>query len=154
MKGLSLTLTIVIIAIVLLVTALVIMTIFGGQMAQFIGILNPWSAQVLNQNLCYQQCAAWCQGNPGAPGTGWDTLPRVKTQEGDKSCGTEIGMFQVAGADCKCTGIPTAGGCTVAAAECEGKSAGPQEFDGHGCTSPTPKCRVVCPAGGTGTCVA
>ena len=61
MKGLSLTLTIVIIAIVLLVTALVIMTIFGAQMAQVMGILNPWSSAMLESNLCQQKCSTQCQ---------------------------------------------------------------------------------------------
>ena len=61
MKGLSMTLTIVIVAIVLLVTALVIMTIFGAQMAQIVGILNPWSSSQLELSLCQQACASKCQ---------------------------------------------------------------------------------------------
>ena len=71
MKGLSLTLTIVIVAIVLLVTALVIMTIFGAQMANILNILNPWAKAALDQNSCNQKCAAWCMANIGKTEADW-----------------------------------------------------------------------------------
>lgn len=105
MKGLSLTLSIVIIAIVLLVTALVIMTIFGAQMAQFVGILNPWSEQMLQQNLCNQRCAAYCQGHLGeAPSHSWSDIGSVKTQSGDVPCSQIMAGISD---ECKCLGITT-----------------------------------------------
>ncbi len=87
MKGLTLTMEIVIIAIVLLVTALVIMTIFGGSIASFLGILNPWSASLMEQNLCNQRCASWCQGHLGSPTKAWSELD-VQTQTGQQYCNT------------------------------------------------------------------
>jgi hypothetical protein len=110
MKGLSLTLTIVIIAIVLLVTALVIMTIFGGQMAQIIGILNPWSTAILESNLCQQKCATYCQLNPGTEGTDWiDLEVTVQGQTGPKKCDevmkAALGQAYTAESKCECTGL-------------------------------------------------
>ncbi len=108
MKGLSLTLTIVIIAIVLLVTALVIMTIFGSQMAQVIGVLNPWSSSMLESSLCQQKCATWCQLNPdkSGPTGGWGAF-EVETSDGKpENCDTV--MARAAGDDvgnCKCLGF-------------------------------------------------
>ena len=71
MKGLSLTLTIVIIAIVLLVTALVIMTIFGSQMAKIMNILTPWVDTSLKENDCRNRCASWCLSHPSTASTAW-----------------------------------------------------------------------------------
>ena len=107
MKGMSLTLTIVVIAIVLLVTALVIMTIFGAQMAQVMGILNPWSTAMLETNLCQQACATWCQlhQGQGGPVGGWNDLT-VKTQTGDENC--KVIMTRAVGTDtgtCECLGL-------------------------------------------------
>jgi len=103
MKGLSLTLTIVIIAIVLLVTALVIMTIFGTQMGNIMGVLGIWSTDTMKVNLCQQRCAAWCQANPGltSPKDGWRqftvSVDKTKTPEHcDK-------VMQDAGIDTQCT---------------------------------------------------
>ena len=108
MKGLSLTLTIVIVAIVLLVTALVVMTIFGGQIAQFIGILNPWSEAMLKQSLCNQRCAAYCQGHVGIT----DPVPwsnpalTIDAQSEPKDCSTIMSGISD---NCICRGIPVAG---------------------------------------------
>jgi hypothetical protein len=86
MKGLSLTLTIVIVAIVLLVTALVVMTIFGAQMANILNILNPWAKGALDQNSCRQQCASWCMANVGKTEADWSSDLKapdcVKAMEG------------------------------------------------------------------------
>ncbi|MBN2330732.1 MAG: hypothetical protein JXC85_02855 [Candidatus Aenigmarchaeota archaeon] len=107
MKGLSLTLTIVIVAIVLLVTALVVMTIFGGQIAQFIGILNPWSEAMLKQSLCNQKCAAYCQGHVGiSEPVSWNTIGEIDAQSEPKNCGT---IMQDISENCVCRGIPVAG---------------------------------------------
>jgi hypothetical protein len=107
MKGLSLTLTIVIVAIVLLVTALVIMTIFGGQMAQFIGILNPWSESMLKQSLCNQKCAAYCQGHTGVTDpVPWSTIRNIDAQSDPKACSTIMNEISDA---CICRGIPVSG---------------------------------------------
>lgn len=107
MKGLSLTLTIVIIAIVLLVTALVIMTIFSSQMSQVLGILNPWSTAILESNLCQQKCATQCQLTQ-LPTIEWSSI-RVKTQTNPEGIGCDTIMRRAAGSDaidnCKCTGL-------------------------------------------------
>ncbi len=103
MKALSLPLTIVIIAIVLLVTALVVTTIFGGQIAQFVGVLNPWAQKSISENLCYDRCASWCRGHAGDPGPAWSEL-EVDTQSGKINC-DEI-MREAMGEDigsCECT---------------------------------------------------
>jgi len=119
MKGLSTTLSIVIIAIVLLVTALVIMTIFGGSMANIIGILNPWSKEMLETNLCQQKCAAYCQANPETTGTDWIN---IKIQRKDDKgtiiltdCAQVLGTAtgQAGAGKCGCKGIPTTGGGTT-----------------------------------------
>ncbi|UCD02715.1 MAG: hypothetical protein JSV63_02915 [Candidatus Aenigmatarchaeota archaeon] len=110
MKGLSLTLSIVIIAIVLLVTALVIMTIFGSQIAQILSILNPWSQQALESNLCQQKCATWCQLNPGltSPPNGWNefTIDRTLPDNSKKPvpCGEIMTTAAGAGTTCRCLG--------------------------------------------------
>jgi hypothetical protein len=101
MKALSLPLTIVIIAVVLLVSALVVMTVFSGQMAQFIGVLNPWSQQRISESLCYDQCASWCRAHAGEAGLEWADV-EVETQGGTSTCdgimrevmGEQIGSCQ------------------------------------------------------------
>ncbi len=93
--------TIIIIAVVLLVAALVVMTIFSGQIAQFIGVLNPWSQQRISENLCYDQCASWCRAHAGEAGQEWSDV-EVETQGGTRKCdsimqevmGDEIGSCQ------------------------------------------------------------
>jgi hypothetical protein len=103
MKALSLPLTIVIIAIVLLVVALVIMTIFTGQMASIIGFLNPWAQKTVSENLCYDSCASWCRGHIGEKSIEWSEL-KVDTQGGEKSCDSI--MQEAMGDDigkCTCT---------------------------------------------------
>ncbi len=103
MKALSLPLTIVIIAIVLLVVALVIMTVFSGQMASIIGFLNPWAEKTVSENLCYDECASWCRGHVGDPSIDWKDL-KVDTQSGEKTC--DGIMTEAMGEDigkCTCT---------------------------------------------------
>ena len=141
MKGLMLTMEIVVIAIVLLVTALVVMTIFGGQIAQFIGIINPWSATVLSENLCNQQCASWCQGHLGSTGVQWSSLT-VQTQSGSKQCGEVMSAISES---CACRGIPT--GSVQCRLKCEtNDAAGTVKTGSGGCPTPTPTCTVTCPA--------
>ncbi len=156
MKGLSLTLTIVIVAIVLLVTALVVMTIFGGQIAQFIGILNPWSEAMLKQSLCNQKCAAYCQGHVGIDRpVPWSTIKDIDAQSEPKAC--SVIMADISD-DCICRGIPVSG-ATTCKLNCDtGDTAGGEKTGQSTC--PTGKtCKVTCPspipAGGqevTGTC--
>jgi hypothetical protein len=101
MKGISLTLTIVIVAIVLLVTALVIMTVFSGQIARIMTLLGIWSDEAVAQGICKTRCSAWCSDNPGKDG------PASWTEVGDevvisdtvkKSCSTVM-----VNQPCKCT---------------------------------------------------
>jgi len=166
MKGLSLTLELVIIAIVLLVTALVIMTIFGGQIAAIVGILNPWSQSMLESNLCQQSCATWCQLHTGSAETDWSSLI-IKTQSNpSKSCTDVMRESLGSNADigkCQCRGIPVSGGttggakgaaCTAATSPCsyaDGTTKAASVLSSV-CTSGT--CNVVCSSVGqkTGTC--
>jgi hypothetical protein len=142
MKGLSLTLTIVIVAIVLLVTALVIMTIFGGQIAQFIGILNPWSEAMLKQSLCNQKCAAYCQGHVGIDRPVlWSEIPNIDAQSEPKDCQTIMAGISD---NCICRGIPVAGGCTL---KCEVADAGKQKTGASASCPEGKTCTVTCPAG-------
>jgi len=158
MKGLSLTLEIIIIAIVLLVTALVIMAIFGGQMATIIGILNPWSANLLEQNLCTQKCASYCQGHLGEkPEYFWSDIGDVQTQSGAKGC-TEIMEDTKISDKCKCLGIPITGKtCEIPATQCSPQvSGGSQDFPGDGGCASDQSCRISACAGTgirKGTCV-
>jgi len=141
MKGLTLTMEIVIIAIVLLVTALVIMTIFGGAIASVFGILNPWSETMMEQNPCSQRCAAWCQGHLGTASVEWTSSDmNVQTQSGPKSCAT---IMSGLGAQCSCRTI-TGGVCSM---KCLQKDAGnPLEGqDGTQGCSTGKKCKVTCP---------
>ena len=73
MKGLSLTLTIVIVAIVLLVTALVIITIFSSEITRIMVALGIVSNDAFTVNICQQKCAQWCSANR-LPDIGWDTF--------------------------------------------------------------------------------
>lgn len=98
MKGLSLTMEIVIIAIVLLVTALVVMTIFSGQMGSIMTILGIWSSDTMQQNFCRQKCAAWCQVNIGktAPSDNWNSFTIEKS---DVKCSTVMAQL----GSCSCS---------------------------------------------------
>ncbi len=141
MKGLSLTLTIVIVAIVLLVTALVVMTIFGGQIAQFIGILNPWSEAMLKQSLCNQKCAAYCQGHVGiSKPVPWGDIGEIDAQSDPKKCSV---IMKDISEDCVCRGIPVAGTCSL---KCEQSDAGKEKTGSSSSCSSTQKCKVDCPA--------
>lgn len=138
MKGLSLTLTIVIVAIVLLVTALVVMTIFGGQIAQFIGILNPWSEAMLKQSLCNQKCAAYCQGHVGEGSVEWGLIGNIDAQSEPKACSTIMAEISE---ECVCRGIPVSGGCTVT---CKPGNGGDEITAKSTCTG-NQLCHVTCP---------
>jgi len=98
MKGLSLTLQIVIIAIVLLVTALVILTIFGSQIAKILGIVDPLTDNTLKQSNCRNACATYCMLNPSTKDpVDWSTVD----QGGSGGCST---IMPAAGAaSCKCS---------------------------------------------------
>ncbi len=103
MKGLSLTLSIVIIAIVLLVTALVIMTIFGTQISSVMNTLGIWSTDTLKVNLCQQKCATWCQLNPtesGPSGGSWGGMT-VQTDDG-KTWNCDVEMPKAGKEKCIC----------------------------------------------------
>ena len=154
MKGLSLTLTVVIVAIVLLVTALVVMTIFGGQIAQFIGILNPWSENMLKQSLCNQKCAAYCQGHIGEGSVPWSTIGSIDAQSDPKACSTIMGEISD---ECACRGIPVAG--ETCKLKCGAGDTAGQVKTGQGSCPSGKTCTVTCPTpiplGGqdmTGTC--
>lgn len=71
MKGLSLTLEIVIIAIVLLVTALVILTVFGGQMANVLSALGIVQTNTVQVSQCQTMCSNWCLTNRPSPSAEW-----------------------------------------------------------------------------------
>jgi hypothetical protein len=74
MKGLSLTLTVVVVAIALIVTVLVVVTVFSEQVANFIGVLNPWSEEKVFENMCRDKCATYCTAHAGERGTDWSGL--------------------------------------------------------------------------------
>ncbi len=96
MKGLSLTLQIVIIAIVLLVTALVILTIFGGQIAKILGIMDPLADETLKQTNCRNACATYCMLNPEITDfVDWSVVDR----DGSGDC---VNVMQKAGAERGC----------------------------------------------------
>jgi hypothetical protein len=104
MKGLSLTLEIVIIAIVLLVTALVILTIFGGQMAQVLSALGILQSSTVESSQCQTLCSNWCLVNRGQAGTGWDTLSYNKQDGTPVSCATVMSKLGTSSSpNCKCT---------------------------------------------------
>ena len=124
MKGLSLTLEVIVIAIALLVTVLVIITVFGGQIANFLGIFNPWSEDVVAQNLCSHKCASWCQLNSDKTSTSWGNID-ITVSGKPKNCGDVMSTY--GSTECKC-GLTTVGGgttggasgasCTVATSPC------------------------------------
>ena len=109
MKGLSMTLTIVIIAIVLLVTALVILTMFGGQMAAIATIFGGLQTDTIDQDLCNQRCSAYCTAHyseipAGVGGFSWTALGAGNTiKHSDGSVTTCDAIMQGIGVDiCKC----------------------------------------------------
>jgi hypothetical protein len=107
MKGLSLTLEIVIIAIVLLVTALVILTIFGGQMANVLASLGILQTSTVQVSQCQSMCSNWCLTNRPEAGTDWGKfsfLPAGVTDESKRiQCTTVMSNAGGTGSSCKCT---------------------------------------------------
>ena len=104
MKGISLTLTVVVIAVALIVTVLVVVTVFNKQIAQFIGVINPWSEEKVLESLCRDRCATYCGANIGDSGTGWDAL-QVTLQGVAHQCDDVMkGMFGETAdiGSCKC----------------------------------------------------
>ncbi len=87
MKGLSMTLSIVIVAIVLLVTALVVLTIFGGQMSRFLAIFGGVQNDAVLQSACQQKCASYCMGHMSDPdiknGYLWTDIGSVTAPDGE-----------------------------------------------------------------------
>ena len=156
MKGLSLTLTVIVVAVALLVTVLVIITIFGGQMASFLGILNPWSEDVVATSMCNQKCATWCQNNPGQPSTGWDKVGEIQYQGKSQPCS---GLVPKLGLGDKCL-CGVASGCS-ASNECGEDDVGKYvEVTVANTMCASTKCKVYCyaqdkdgPTSKTGTCV-
>jgi hypothetical protein len=108
MKGLSLTLEIVIIAIVLLVTALVILTVFGGQMANILSALGIVQTSTVQVSQCQTMCSNWCLMNRPATDTEWSTFsyqPPGTTADSDKIQCSNV-MKNAGGtttSKCKCT---------------------------------------------------
>jgi hypothetical protein len=154
MKGLTLTMEIVIIAIVLLVTALVIMTIFGGSIASFLGILNPWSQSLMEQNLCNQRCAAYCQGHLGTADVGWSEL-KVQTQSGTQDCST-IMQGLTEGDKCSCRTI-ISNACKMQCTASGTSSELTGNAGENGCSTGK-RCKVTCPVSTStseipGTCI-
>jgi hypothetical protein len=106
MKGLSMTLEIVIIAIVLLVTALVILTIFGGQMANVLSALGILQTGTVEVSQCQTLCSNWCLANRPDPSTPWTNLGYTPAGEGAKrvECSTVMAkMGTTTSTNCKCT---------------------------------------------------
>ena len=167
MKGLSLTLEVIVIAIALLVTVLVIITVFGGQIANWLNILNPWSQDVLAQNLCNQRCATWCQINSGSSGTDWGRFS-VTLSGRTEPVGCDTIMSNVGSERCSC-GLTTIGGgttggasgatCTVTT-QClySDTAAGNKEVPVATTVCSSARCKVTCntvdssPTSKTGTC--
>jgi len=73
----NITLTVVVSAIVILITALVVITIFGSGIGQ-VGSLTEATA------LCKTQCDSTCKAT-GSPPMTWGS-PTVKDETGPKSC--------------------------------------------------------------------
>ena len=140
MKGLSLTLTVIVVAVALLVTVLVIITIFGGQMASFLGILNPWSEDVLATSMCNSKCATWCQSNVGSSGIGWGSVGTIKYQGSDQSCS---GLVSKLGLSSQCTcGIST--GCSVSHQCTDAEKGKPYEASVATAACASGKCKIQC----------
>jgi len=74
MKGLSLTLEVIVIAIVLVVTILVVITVFNKQIAQFLATINPWSEEKAMYSLCQDKCSTYCTAHLGESGTEWTAM--------------------------------------------------------------------------------
>ena len=95
----NITLTVVVAAIVILITALVVITIFGGGMGQ-VGSVADAEAQ------CRSSGTIACRSTGGLPVT-W-RVPSMKTEKGTESCEDVTGC-----SDCGCLGVDageTAGG--------------------------------------------
>jgi hypothetical protein len=105
MKGLSLTLEIVIIAIVLLVTALVILTIFGGQMQSILATLGFFQGNTVQMTQCQTMCTNWCFANPGDVGKAGKPWGELTFDYQGKliNCGTVMTNTAGAAVGAKCT---------------------------------------------------
>ncbi|MBN1896824.1 MAG: hypothetical protein JW789_03820 [Candidatus Aenigmarchaeota archaeon] len=92
MKGLSMTLSIVIVAIVLLVTALVVLTIFGGQMSRFLSIFGGVQDEAVLQSACNQRCASYCMGhlNDNLNAYSWTSMGSVKDANGKDALCSDV----------------------------------------------------------------
>ncbi|MFH0956920.1 MAG: hypothetical protein V1813_03585 [Candidatus Aenigmatarchaeota archaeon] len=106
MKGLSMTLEIVIIAIVLLVTALVILTIFGGQMANVLSALGILQTSTVESSQCQTMCSNWCLVNRPDTKVAWTTLTFTRNKAdgtGPETIGCNTIMSKLGSTECKCT---------------------------------------------------
>ena len=64
-KGMSTTLVIVVSAVVILITALVVIGVFTGGLGNFQNIFNPWVKQTGISTLCQSKCQTGCfTGSP------------------------------------------------------------------------------------------
>jgi len=94
----NIALTVVVAAIVILITALVVITIFGSGVTQVSGIAEA-------RSLCQTQCQTSCQATGSKPIT-WG-VPTVRDSGGDlKSC-------EGLGLSCPCSGTTPSGGGTT-----------------------------------------
>ena len=144
MKGLSLTLTVIVVAVALLVTVLVIITIFGGQMANFLGLLNPWSEDVLATSMCNSKCATWCQANPGESGEAWGNVGQIKYKGTDQDCS---GLVSKLGLSSRCT-CGFSSGCQVSYA-CTATDMGKKVKRPNANCGTGKTCEITCPRAGT-----
>lgn len=107
MKGLSMTLEIVIIAIVLLVTALVLLTVFGGQMSNVLATLGFFQGNTVQVSQCQSLCSNWCFANrPETVGPAWGTFTfeyQGKTINCANDVMNKLPASSTPNTNCKCT---------------------------------------------------
>ena len=109
----NITLTVVVAAIVILITALVVITIFGGGIKQVGGIAEA-------ESMCRSSCESACRAT-GRPPITWE-IPTVRDPSGETvSCKSLVG-------DCKCDGT--------------GSGSGSPDTDGSDCMASDGHCTI------------
>ena len=76
---------VLIIIVVLLLSALVVISIMRDRILMTLGVVNPYIEEKALQNQCNDKCSSWCAQHIGEAGTGWDDI-RLFLPRGEIEC--------------------------------------------------------------------
>lgn len=65
---------VLIVIIVLLISALIVISIMRDRILQAIGVVNPYMEEKALESDCRDRCGSWCAQHIGEAGTGWEDI--------------------------------------------------------------------------------